>query len=82
MGWDMLGLIIWLVCAIFSASVYLAHAQREWPSLAVADYENDKRAAWIFGLLFGPASVPAAILGSLGLKHGFMNPFKQQKPKD
>lgn len=82
MEWYILGIIIWLACATFTAGVFLAQSQRQWPSLADADYKSDRRTGWAVGLMFGPVSVPAAILCSSVLKLGFMNPFKPQKPKE
>ena len=54
--WVFAGLVIfgiWLAAGVWSAGYYFAFFQDNWPSLAAADYQSDRRRA-LWGILFGP----------------------------
>ena len=75
-------IVAWLVCATIGASTYLAHFQRDYPSLAVKSYKDDSRRAWLSSLMFGTGAVIASLICSEGFKYGFMNPFVLNKYKE
>lgn len=64
------GTVFWVVCGVLSYGADFAYFQRMWPTIAVRDYDKDRRAALIRSV-FGPISLMVAVVMSSGLRSGF-----------
>lgn len=61
---------LWILCGVLEYGVSLAYYQKQWPSIADNNYQNDRRSAF-WGAIFGPlALISSWVRGDF--KHGVM----------
>ena len=71
-------IICWMFCSLIACGCWLAHCQREFPTIAKDEFYSDRKMAIAFASL-GPITILIILLKS-GFKHGLMfcNPHKKR----
>lgn len=65
-------ILAWAVCGVFTYGAILAYFQREFPSIATAQFKEDVKNAFFIALVAGPVSFIVCFFFTDFFKHGFM----------
>lgn len=73
----LLGIVVWLGCAVFTTGMTVAYFQKEFPLTANSHYRDDFSLGVFAGLALGPLSTILYFFTSGFAKHGLQFKRKQ-----